>query len=176
MEFTGRVYFDFASREVFRFFQIIAGARREGAEVGLEWRGYATSATAPDRDALAASELVRADAPQSHGAFVQAMLAAVHVEGMGFDADLIPIVAKAAGVEPGIVQPGEVASRGEQLLAATIAEAEALGVSAVPTVYRHGPAVTVRTTPAVLTGSALRRLELIDAMLEDDGVWGLTKP
>jgi predicted DsbA family dithiol-disulfide isomerase len=177
MEFTGRVYYDFASREVFRFYQIVAGAQHEGATVQLEWRGFTSSMGAPDRTALAAAELIRAEAPLRHGGFVQGMLAAVHIEGFGLDdPDLVSVAARAAGVDSAVVSAQRIATTGEALLATSIAEAESLGVVAVPTVYRHGPAVTIRTTPAVSTGSSIRRLELIDGMLEDDGMWELTKP
>ena len=58
----------------------------------------------------------------------------------------------------------------------SIEEAVRLGVVAAPSIYRHGPVVRVRSTPAVTTGAAIPRLGMIDAMLEDDGLWELSKP
>lgn len=177
MQFTGRVYYDFVSADVFRFYLLLVEARREGAEIGLEWRAFPASDAARDRRALAAAELIRAEAPGKHGGYVQAVLAAVHLDQTAADDERLEMVAaRAAGLAPDLVAPDVVDSRGAELLTATVAEARNLGVSGVPTVYRHGPAVRIKTTPAVNSGPATRRLEVIDAVLEDDGLWELTKP
>jgi hypothetical protein len=51
-----------------------------------------------------------------------------------------------------------------------------LGVTAAPTVYRHGPVLHIGVNPASYGRGALERLRLIDAVLADDGIWALTKP
>ncbi len=175
--FTGRLYFDFVSDDVFRVYRLIADAQQQGAEVALEWRGFPVSATSSDRLALAASELVRSQLSELHGAFVQAVLVAVHLEGAeASDDDVLALAARVAGIDPQQVTAERVATRGIAILDESVAEAEALGVRGVPSLYRHGPPVLVRTTPAVVDGSSLRRLEMIDTMLDDDGLWELSKP
>jgi predicted DsbA family dithiol-disulfide isomerase len=177
MEFSGRVYFDFASPDVFRLYRLFSEARREGAVLTLEWRAFSTREDGGDRPALAASELVRVALPEKHGKFVRAMIAAVHLEGSDpTDPSTVAVAAKAAGVPIEVVSAAEIAARGEGLLEGTVAEATELGVADVPTIYRLGPVVYIRTTPAVLSGAASERLDLIDRMLEDDGIWELTKP
>ena len=108
---------------------------------------------------------------------MQAVLVATHLEGAApGHVDTLRVAARVAGVPSDLVAPDRLATEGAEVLAETIAEAHGLGVAAVPTIYRHGPPVTIRTTPAVGTGSARRRLEVIDGMLADDGLWSLTKP
>jgi predicted DsbA family dithiol-disulfide isomerase len=177
MEFSGRIYFDFVSPDVFRLYRLLTEARREGGAVAVEWRAFTTSEDGLDRPALAASELVRDSVPARHVKFVRTMLATVHLEGSDpSDPTTVAVAATAAGVGPEVVSESEISAAGAPLLAATVAEAVELGVADVPTIYRHGPVVQIRTTPAVLSGAALARLELIDRMLEDDGIWELTKP
>lgn len=177
MEFNGRLYFDFVSPDVFRLHQLLARAETEGAVLGLQWRPYSPDGDSPDHRALAASEMVRTMAPLRYGAFIQAMLVGVHLEHLDVAGlDLPQIAAKATGLPDDVVSPNRVATIGETLLNATLDEARRLGVTAVPCIYRHGPVVVVRSTPAVTTGPAIRRLEMIDAMLEDDGLWELSKP
>ena len=66
--------------------------------------------------------------------------------------------------------------RPAQICPAQVRFAQAMGISLVPSLYRDGTPVLIRTTPAVAKGSALKRLEIIDAMLDDDGLWELSKP
>ena len=127
--------------------------------------------------ALAASELVRVHEPSLHGAFVQALLASVHVGGADLlDGSTLSVAATVAGVSSEMIGVARVATEGTALLSATIDEAAELGVSAVPTIYRNGPVLRIRTTPAVDSGGSLRSLETIDRMLEDDALWELGKP
>jgi 2-hydroxychromene-2-carboxylate isomerase len=182
MDFTGRLYFDFIDRDVWRFLQVLLSAQREGARPGLEWKPFLVGGV-PDGDLdgharlLAASELVRNDAVLAHGPFVSAVLTAIHGEGMDVeDPDVMALAGRVAGLEDDFLADDEIRRRGRVLLEAAEEEARALGVDAVPSIYRHGPVVAVRMTAAVAMGGGLRRLELIDAMLEDDGLWELRKP
>ena len=182
MQFNGRVYFDFESKDVWRFLQLLLAAQREGAQPGLEWKPYLADGV-PDGDPagqarlLAAAEIVRNDAVMAHGAFLSAVLTAVHGEAMEIDDPAVLEVAlRVAGLDAAFIDDDLIDGRGAVLLRRAQAEAEAVGVDAVPSVYRHGPVVAIRMTPAVAMGSGLRRLELIDAMLQDDGLWELRKP
>ena len=182
MQFNGRLYFNFESKQVWRFFHLLLNAQREGAQPGLEWKpflvdGFAEGPLDGHARLLAASEVVRQDAVMSHGPFVAAALTAVHREGMAVDApDVVALAVKVAGLDDGFLAAGVIEGAGRVLLQASQDEATALGVDAVPSIYRHGPVVAVRTTAAVTLGSGMRRLELISAMLEDDGLWELRKP
>lgn len=62
------------------------------------------------------------------------------------------------------------------LLAEAVSEAVELGVEGVPSLYRQGSPLRIETTEAISSGSSRQRLELIDGMLEDDGLWLLAKP
>ena len=177
MHFAGRLYFDFVSKDVFRLYRLLADAREGGAEVTVDWRGFPASTSSPDRGALAASELVRSELPSLHGAFVQAVLVAVHLENADVaDHDVLVLAARVAGFDPVQIAPELVAAEGLALLDDSVSDAQAMGISVVPSLYRHGTPVLIRTTPAVAKGSALKRLEIIDAMLDDDGLWELSKP
>ncbi len=177
MEFTGRLYFDFTSREVFRLYRMLVAAQDQGATLRLEWRAFSAGDEALDREVLAAAELIAREYPERHGAFVQAVLAAVHLEATNpGDPGLIRLAARVAGLPAGSPSAGSVGDEGARTLQTTEAEARNLGVTTVPTFYRHGPVMQVRTTPLVDQGDSLARLRLIDAVLEDDGLWGLSKP
>jgi hypothetical protein len=182
MQFNGRVYYDFDTKDVWRFLQLLLGAQREGAQPGLEWKPYLTDGV-PDDDLvgqarlLAAAEIVRTEAVLAHGAFLSAVLTAVHGEAMEVhDPAVLEVALRVAGLDAAFIDDDLIDGRGAVLLGKAQAEAEAVGVDAVPSVYRHGPVVAIRTTAAVTMGSSLRRLELIDAMLQDDGLWELRKP
>jgi 2-hydroxychromene-2-carboxylate isomerase len=182
MDFTGRLYFDFVHRDVWRFLQVLLSAQREGARPGLEWKPFLAGGL-PEGDLdghgrlLAAAEIVRTDAVLSHGPFVSAVLTAIHSEGMTVeDRDVLALAARVAQLDDDFLAGDVIERRGRVLLDTAQEEANALGVDAVPSIYRHGPVVAVRMTAAVAMGSGSRRLELIDAMLDDDGLWELRKP
>lgn len=182
MDFTGRLYFDFIDRDVWRFLQVLLAAQREGVQLGLEWKPFLVDGL-PEGELsahgrlLAASEIVRTDAVMAHGPFVSAVLTAIHGERMDLeDPDVMTLAVTVAQLDDGFMTDAAIQRRGRVLLEAAQEEAQALGVDAVPSVVRHGPVVAVRMTAAVAMGSGSRRLELIDAMLEDDGLWELRKP
>lgn len=177
VDFEGRLYYDFVSPEVYRLLDLLARAEQEGARLALEWRAFPASADAADAVALAAAELIRTEYPTLHGGFVQAMIVAIHLDGeMPGDRRTLDLAARVAGVPGAAVSEDRLAAAGAEAIAATVAEAVEIGVTTVPTLYRHGPVVKVRTTASVGMGPAVPRLEVIDAMLRDDGLWELSKP
>ena len=177
MGFSARLYFDFGTLDVFRFYRVLVGAQEEGVTLRIEWRPYLGSGSAPDQALLAAAELVRLEVPDLHLGFVRAVLAAVHLEGDAVDhPSLAQVAARAAGVGIGVVAPDRIAERGQLLLAEAVSEAVELGVEGVPSLYRQGSPLRIETTEAISSGSSRQRLELIDGMLEDDGLWLLAKP
>ncbi|MDJ0959999.1 MAG: hypothetical protein QNJ88_05035 [Acidimicrobiia bacterium] len=181
MDFAGRLYYDFLSADVWRFFQVLIAAQQEGAKLGLEWKAFPAGGVPDSFDGhtrlLAAAEIVRTDAVMNHGAFVAAVLTAVHAERMSVESDeIIPLALQLAQLDESFVVADQLVTHGRVHLEASYDEATTLGVDAVPTVYRHGPVVAIRTTAAVTAGSGLRRLEMINSMLDDDGLWELRKP
>jgi predicted DsbA family dithiol-disulfide isomerase len=177
VNFTARIYFDYTSRDVFLLYGMLSRAQRSGASIGVDWRAFPASSKALDRPALAASELVRDVDPQRHGAFVQALLAAAHLE----DADMadnatLRLAAVVAGLSPDVVSSERVGSHGVASLDATESEARGLSVTGVPTLYRQGPVLKVRLVGAADDPDALRRLRVIDGVMDDDVIWELSKP
>jgi 2-hydroxychromene-2-carboxylate isomerase len=181
MEFTGRLYFDFTAPDVWRFYRMLVAAQQEGVRIGLEWKPFVVggleAAMAGQRRLLQASEVVRQDVPLRHGRFVPAVLTAIHEEGMSpDDPELIVLGSRVAGLDDELVDDDAIRGPGRILLERSQAEAETLGVDAVPSLYRHGPVLAVRTTGAAALGGAAARLETINRMLDDDGLWQLRKP
>ncbi len=174
MRFAARVYFDLHTPAVWDFYRLLAEAAHSGVDLALDWRPFAAAAAAAEIGALSRFEAVREAAPERHGMFLQAMLAAHHLEGVGFDdPKLIDRVALAARVDLGIVSdPG---AHLETVRRSTAGALE-LGVESVPSLYRDGPVLAVTVNPAATRGDAVKRLEVIDAVLDDDGIWELKKP
>lgn len=169
MLFQGRIYYDFSS-PVWTFYRFLTAASNEGAELRLEWRPFLSDADAQSASGLALVEAVRRQSPDRHGAYLQALLALRHLEG----ADLTdPSVAGMAAASAGIP---EMPAPDEDAVVRSTEEGMALGVSGVPTVVRHGPALRVDVNPAAFVGDTVGRLALIDAVLQDDGIWSLRKP
>lgn len=169
MIFHGRIYYDF-SPAVWRFYRFLTAASNEGADVRLEWRPFLTEGDPQSASGLALVEAVRHQFPERHGAYLQALLALRHLEG----ADLTdPNVTAVAGASAGIE---ETPAPDDDAVARSTEEGADLGVSGAPTVFRHGPVLRVDVNPAAYSGDTLDRLRLIDAVLEDDGIWSLRKP
>ncbi len=169
MRFEGRVYYDFSPR-TWRFYRFLAAAGKEGAVLRLDWRSFLAGDDPQSASGLALVESVRRDAPDQHGVFLQALLALRHLE----DADLTdPRTAAVAANAAGLALKIEPSP--EAVIVST-AEGRALGVTGTPTVHRHGPVLRVEVNPAAYEGDVLGRLERIDAVLEDDGIWVLEKP
>jgi 2-hydroxychromene-2-carboxylate isomerase len=175
MQFACRVYFDFASADVWTFFRFLAAAAADGVELRTDWRPFIPGPESHGlMPPLAAYEAVRDRDPDRHGNFLLALLTAVHVEGKDpCDATTLAAAGELAGVDPGAIEAaGDYA---EAVLAST-AEARELGVSTTPSLYRHGPVLHVVVTPAALRGDAAARLQTIDVVLDDDAIWTLEKP
>ena len=136
--------------------------------------GYGTPV---DRLALAAAELVRVRHPDGHHRFVRALLASARLEEADFrEHTTIEVAGRVAGIDPELLSEARLVEEAVPLLNATEAEARELGVKLTPSLYRAGPAMRVRLTDPAERGGALRRLQTIDAVLDDDALWGLSKP
>lgn len=169
MVFRGTIYYDFSS-SVWRFYRFLTAASSAGADLRLDWRPFLAEDDPQSAAALALVESVRRRFPERHGAYLQALLSLRHLE----DADLTdPRVTAAAAVSAAIE---ETIVPDFDAVARSTDEGLRVGVTDVPTVYRHGPALHVDVNPASYSGDILNRLSLIDAVLEDDGIWSLIKP
>lgn len=180
MHFSGTVYFDFVGEDSWRLFLVMTGAVQEGGRLNLEWIGLPSaglddaSPMTPGDRALAAHAAVVEPARQER--LRQALFTLVHRQGDSLDAEITyRAAARVAGVD-GDVLLEAITDVGYRTLVAGRDRAEKAGVEAAPSIVRNGPPVHVRTTPAIATGRALSRLSLIDQMLDDDGMWTLTKP
>ena len=182
MDFGAEVFFRFDDGGVFRLYRLLDEAAADGARIDVTWVGIAADVVPPGTlqgDGLftAMAELLRTDYPQYHEAFVQAVLSLVHIQGV--DISHPGLMARALAVAEVDLEAISATATDETLharLADSTKRADQLGVKGVPTLYRNGPVLLVRTTGAVRHGSATQRLETIAAMLDDDGLWELSKP
>ena len=162
MEFEGQVFFRFGERGVWEFYRFARALAESGADVALEW-------TPMPGEGAAGQAFLGLERPQDRGRFLHAMLGLIHLEGRAADeADTVTAALAAAGVSPSLVADGV-----EQEIARQVDD---LSVEDVPAIYRHGPVVHVALNGAALTGDVQARATTIMAMLDDDGIWGLTKP
>lgn len=169
MLFQGRVYYDF-SVAVWRFYRFLTAAANEGAELRLEWCPYLAGPDPQSAEGCALVEAVREGLPDRHGAYFQALLALRHLEGADMtDPSASAIAAASAGIDGPIIPDHVAVERSTE-------EGARLGVAGTPTVFRHGPVLQVGVNPAACRGDVLKRLRLIDAVLDDDGIWSLAKP
>ena len=123
------------------------------------------------------AEFLRVDHPEFAEAYRAAVLSLVHGERVELDhPGLMAHSLAAAAVDLDVISDNATDETLHERLAASTARAAELGVVDVPSLFRHGPVLRVVTTAAVLHGSAIRRLEVIAAMLDDDGLWQLGKP
>lgn len=180
MNFTGTVYFDFDSYDVWRIYTVMLKASQDrSVTVDVEWRAYTTEDPGSDSGeirALRACEGVRTAHPAQHEKFVRAMLTLVYQERDKPGAeDTLAVAAHVAGLD-GAVVVEHAREAGKGFLETAIAEALEKGVSGVPTIERQGPPVLIKTNSAINYGSAVSRLRLIDHMIRDDGIWEMTKP
>lgn len=169
MLFQGRIYYDF-SPAVWRFYRFLTAAANEGAELRLDWRPYLSDVDPQSSEGLALVEAVRKRSPDRHGAYLQALLALRHLEGADLtDPSVTAVAASSAAIEGPIVPDYGAAIRSTEVGAS-------IGVRGTPTIFRHGPVLQVGVNPAAYEGDVLERLRLIDAVLNDDGIWSLAKP
>lgn len=184
MHFTGDIYFNFDTYDVWRIYNVLLRSSQTGrVAISVEWRPFladdADDAAANDRLRvlpLAACEVVRHDHPFEYDKYVRALLTMAYQEKDNPGSNkILAVAAHVAGVSAAEVI--EVAAeRGVDLLRETTEAARALGVTKVPTIVRQGPPVYVKSNAAANYGDAVARLELIDRMINDDGMWELSKP
>jgi len=169
MRFEGRVYYDF-SPQVWRFYRFLAAAGQKGADLRLDWRSFLADDDPQNATGLALVESVRRSTPERHGAFLQALLALQNVDGADLtDPRTAAAAAEAAGIDE-VIEPNRDA------VVASTDEGRTFGVTGTPTIYRRGPVLRVEVNPAAYEGDVLERLNRINAVLEDDGIWVLEKP
>ena len=162
---------------------MLVAAAVGGAELSIEWRPFVVAGLGPGwkdaagAQALASFEQVRTTDPAAHGAFLRAVLSLVHDGQRDLSLGTIAAAAEAASVDgPELVAAVRDEGTGFDSVAASHDEAQSRGVTDVPSLARQGPVVLVRTTPADLEEKAIERLQVIDQMMGDDGLWELRKP
>lgn len=183
MNFTGRIFFDFESFDVWRIYETALKASRDASvSVTVTWEEFLT--TDVDRDkriaprvrALAACAAVRDAHPDAWQRFNQALLTLIFQEKDDPREDTtLAVAARVAGIDTDDVI-ARALDPGLDLLLASSEAARKLGVTDVPSIVSNGPPVLVRTTAAANYGNAVYRLDLINRMLRDDGIWSMTKP
>jgi predicted DsbA family dithiol-disulfide isomerase len=183
MDFTGRIFFDFESFDVWRIYQTALKASRDATvSVNVTWEEFLVKDI--DREtripskvrALGACAAVRDAHPEAWQRFNLTLLTLIFQEKDDPRKDAtLAVAANVAGIDP-----DEVIARaidpGLELLIASTDAARKLGVSDVPAVVSNGPPVHIKTTAAANYGNSVYRLDLINRMLRDDGIWSLTKP
>jgi hypothetical protein len=174
MRFAGRVYFDFASVDTWHLYRFLAACAGSGVELALSWEPFLDEEDPVRLRALATYAAVQGADRDRHGLFLQALLTLHHRDGAELDDDsTYAAAASAAGIDVAAMTDAAGFEPGVRL---STADARELGVVAVPTLYRHGPVMHVRLNPAALDGDVTARLRVIDAALDDDGIWALVKP
>lgn len=183
MEFQGRIFVNFDSFDVWRIYSTALQASRDSSvRIDVTWEEFLIDDVDPagrisgKTRALAACAAVRDSHPEQHQRFVQAMLTLLYQEKDDPKKDTtLAVAARVAGLDG-----DEVIARtidpGIELLVASSAAARELGVRDVPTIIGNGPPLHIKMTGAASYGSAVLRLDLINRMLRDDGIWSLTKP
>ena len=183
MDFTGQIFIDFATYDVWRMYATALNAAKDrSVRVDVTWEEFLTSdgdaegAIAPRVRLLGACAAVREAHPASHQRFVQALLTLVFQEKDDPKRDTtLAVAARVAGID-GEEVIARALDPGLDLLRAWSDAARERGVTAVPTVVGNGPPVFVKLTGAADYGSAALRLDSINRMLRDDGIWELRKP
>ena len=180
MHFTGRIYFDFVTKDVWRVYtMLVRAAQAREVTIDADWRPFLVESEDAVEDpavrGLAACEAVRREHPDEFLKFTGAMLTMVFQDrdDPGSDKTLM-VAARVAGLDG--VDVSTIANSGLDPLKEASDAARERGVTAVPTIERHGPPVLIKTTGAANHGDQGLRLELIDRMLDDDGIWSMTKP
>ena len=183
MEFTGRIFFNFDTFDVWRIYATALKASRDrNVRVDVTWEEFLVEDLDPagpipaKTRALGACAAVRQAHPDEHQRFAQALLTLIYEEKDDPKKDAtLAVAARVAGLDE-----DEVIARaidpGIELLVATSEQARQIGVRDVPTIVGDGPPLYVKTTGAANYGSAVLRLDLINRMLQDDGIWTMAKP
>jgi predicted DsbA family dithiol-disulfide isomerase len=183
MDFTGRIFFNFETFDVWRIYQTILKASRDATvSVNVTWEEFLLAevdrekSIPPEVRALAACAAVREAHPDAWQRFNQAMMTLLYQEKDDPRKDTtLMVAARVAGID-GLEVIASALDPGLDLLIASSDEARKLGVNGVPAVVATGPPLHIKTTSAAGYGNAVYRLDLINRMLHDDGIWALTKP
>lgn len=184
MNFTGDIYFNFETYDVWRIYSLLLRSSQRGqVAVSVEWRPFLVDDVAQAESdvpisvlPLAACEVVRNDHPKEYDKFVRSLLTMAYQEKDNPGSKkILTVAAHVAGVD-GDAVIGSADESGVALLRDATAQARDLGVSRVPTIVRQGPAVYVKTNAAANYGDPVARLDLINRMIDDDGMWELSKP
>lgn len=166
MRFTGQVWFDFSSPSVWVFYRWLRLLAESGSTVAIEWMPFPKGI-----ERAAMSTLLSIEDPNDRGRFLHAMLGLVHMESMpATDIRTVAAALSVAELELEVVRDAH------PLLEQLRAEATKLGVDAVPTVYRHGPVLSIQLNPAVLNDDPNDTARRIIDVMESDGIWELRKP
>jgi hypothetical protein len=166
MQLDGQVWFSFTNPDVWAFYRFVRQLASAGHSVNLDW----VPLLDPD-EANSMSTYLAIDDRDDRGRFLHALLGLIYLENRSFDDEAIVVEAlSASGVAVGR------AGAGDRALASLAAEAASLGVSATPSLYRHGPASHIRLTEASLLGDVEKTAIVILSVADDDGVWGIVKP
>lgn len=183
MHFTGQIFFSFDTYDVWRIYALLLRASQEkGLTIAVEWRPFLVDPLEEEADppnsvvALAAAEAVRHANPPEYDKFVRALLTMAYQEKDDPGSKkILAVAARVAGIDGDDVI-ARALDPGIDLLQHATRAARELGVSRVPTIVRQGPPVYVKTSGAISYGDPIGRLGLINGMLEDDGIWELSKP
>jgi len=166
MQFHGQVWFDFSTPSVWVFYRWLGALASSGAEVAVEWMPLPKGS---ERAAMAT--LLAIEKQQDRGRFIQAMLGLVHLEGLqASELKTVAAALEAAGLSPVVVTDAH------PLLEDLRSRATLLGVEAVPSLYRHGPALSIQLNPAVLDEEPQQIARTIIDVMDSDGIWELRKP
>lgn len=166
MRFTGQVWFDFSTPSVWVFYRWLRLLAESGASVGIEWMPLPKGA-----ERAAMSTLLSLEDATERGRYLHAMLGLVHMEGLpASDLKTVSAALDAAELDRDIVKDAH------PLLEGLKASAMKLGVDAVPTLYRHGPVISIQMNPAVLNDDPSETARKIIEVMESDGIWELRKP
>ncbi len=183
MDFTGRIFFNFETYDVWRIYTTVLKASQDRSiRINVTWEEFLVedpdleAELDPKTRALAACAAVRHAYPQHHQRFVQTLLTLVYQEKDDPRRDTTyAVAAKVAGLDTASVLD-LVDGPGLEQLVTDSEEIRALGVSDVPTIIDDGPPLLIKTTGAANYGNSIGRLGLINTMMRDDGIWSLTKP
>ncbi len=166
MDFTGQVFFKFGCEDAWLFYRFVRRLAETGAKVSLEWTPMPTPDTL-----LPVSVYRRLPDADDRGRFFHALFGLTFLEDK--EAGSKETVTRALA-EAGL---GDVAVESDaDMLASLTAQADALGVSWSPTLYRHGPVTAITLTPAALIDDPIATAEAILGVVDNDGIWELSKP
>lgn len=176
---TGSVFFDFGV-ESSQLHDLVERAIGERVAMMLKWKALAepvsggSNELSPTERLLAAHEVIRERQRQRR--FRQAVFTMMYRHD---DDPADPVTlrtgVKIAGMDWQVVEEA-IERDGDRLLGEVRTQADGAGIEHLPAFVATGPAVTIKLTPAASSGSARSKLEIIERMAADDGIWSLAKP